>query len=299
MRKYLGHDFEIHSAGTEPKDQVHPLAVKACPSTIQRWPKARGTRCCRSSGRVRDEIDRAMHLATREATQVKAAMIAEAFGTFCLVLAGTGAIIVNDVTGGVITHPGIALSFGLVIMAMIYAVGDASGAHLNPAVTLGFALAGRLERRRVPGLIAAQVVGAMCASGLLRVLFPDHDTLGTTLPTGTPWRSFVLEIVLTLILMFVILRVSTGSKELGLMAGIAVGGTVGLEAMFAGPITGASMNPARSLAPALVSGTLSHLWVYLAAPIIGATLAVPLWSAIRPKSAPPAQRLQVREEVAV
>lgn len=210
-------------------------------------------------------------------------LLAEALGTFCLVFAGTGAIVVNQTTGGTVTHVGIALTFGLVVMAMIYALGNVSGAHLNPAVTVGFALARRFPPRDVPGYVLAQVGGAFAASALLRVLFPESETLGATLPAGgrgggTAWQSLVLELVLTFILMLVVLSVSSGPKERGVMAGIAVGGVVGLEAMFAGPISGASMNPARSLAPAVMSAHVSTLWVYLIAPTVGAMLAVPTWA---------------------
>ena len=153
---------------------------------------------------------------------------------------------------------GVALTFGLVVMAMIYAVGDVSGAHLNPAVTCGFWLARRFPGRAVVPYVLSQLAGAVLASLVLRLLFPHHPTLGATLPgrcgPAPCFQSFVLEVVLTAILMFVILSVACGAKEKGLMAGIAIGGVVGLEAMFAGPICGASMNPARSLAPALVSG---------------------------------------------
>jgi aquaporin Z len=200
-------------------------------------------------------------------------LAAEAFGTFALVFAGTGAIVVNDMRGGV-THVGIALTFGLIVLAMIYALGDVSGAHLNPAVTLGFFLARRFESRRVLPYVFSQTAGALAASGLLRLLFPDHPDLGATRPAGPAAQSFVLEVVLTLLLMFVILSVSTGAKEKGITAGIAVGAVIALEALFAGPVCGASMNPARSLAPALVSGHLEHLWVYLSAPVVGAAAAV-------------------------
>ncbi|MGE3803259.1 MAG: MIP/aquaporin family protein [Gemmataceae bacterium] len=199
---------------------------------------------------------------------------AEAFGTFALVFAGTGAIIINETTHGDITHVGIALTFGLVVMAMIYAVGDVSGAHLNPAVTLGFWAARRFPRQSVLPYIGSQCLGAFAASGLLCFLFPQSTTLGATLPAGAAGQSFVMEILLTLILMFVILSVSTGSKEKGMMAGVAVGAVIAFEALFAGPISGASMNPARSLAPALVSGRVEHLWVYLVAPLVGALVAV-------------------------
>jgi aquaporin NIP len=202
--------------------------------------------------------------------------LAEAFGTFALVFAGTGAIVINDISGGAVSHVGISLTFGLVVMAMIYAVGDVSGAHLNPAVTTGFWLARRLPGRSVGPYIAAQVIGATVASVLLRILFPQHPTLGATLPARSAWQSLVLEIVLTLILMVVILSVAAGPKERGLLAASAVGGVIAFEALFAGPISGASMNPARSLAPALVSMKLQHLWVYLVAPVLGASSGVVL-----------------------
>jgi len=210
-------------------------------------------------------------------------LAAEFFGTFALVFAGTGAIVINGVTGGVVTHLGIALTFGLVVLAMIYTVGDISGAHLNPAVTLGFLAAGRCELKTVPGYIASQLLGATAASLLLRFLFPQSATLGITLPAGSVTQSFVLEIVLTFILMWVILSVSTGAKEKGITAGIAVGSVIGLEAMFAGPISGASMNPARSFGPALVSMHFQHLWIYLVAPVLGALIAVPVCRLICPE----------------
>jgi aquaporin NIP len=208
-------------------------------------------------------------------------LLAECLGTFFLVFAGTGAIVVNETHGGVIGHIGIALTFGLVVMAMIHTFGDVSGAHLNPAVTIGFTVAGRFPLSEVGGYIAAQLCGAFMASGLLKFLFPTATTLGTTLPSGSASQSFVLEVVLTLILMLTILSVSTGAKEKGITAGITIGAVVGLEALFAGPACGASMNPARSLAPAIVSGNLQHWWIYPVATILGALLAVPLCSWIR------------------
>jgi aquaporin NIP len=202
-------------------------------------------------------------------------LLAEFLGTFSLVFAGTGAIVINDVTGGAITQVGIALTFGLVVLAMIYTVGEISGAHLNPAVTIAFWLSGRLPARLVAPYVAAAVFGAMTASGILHLLFPAHPSLGATQPLGSEAQSFVLELILSFILMFVVLNVSTGAREKGITAGIAIGSVIALEALFAGKICGASMNPARSLAPALVSGHWQHLWVYLGAPILGAALAVP------------------------
>jgi aquaporin NIP len=206
---------------------------------------------------------------------------AEVMGTFALVFAGTGAIVINQVTGGVVSHPGIALTFGLVVLAMIYTFGDISGAHLNPAVTTAFAVAGRLPWRIVPGYIGAQLIGGLAASGLLRLLFPTNALLGTTQPAGSQMQSFILEVVLTFLLMLVILSVSTGAKEKGITAGIAIGSVIGLEAMFAGPICGASMNPGRSIAPALISGHLEALWLYIAGPVLGALLAVPACCLVR------------------
>jgi aquaporin NIP len=201
-------------------------------------------------------------------------LAAELFGTFVLVFAGTGAIVINDSTQGTIGHAGVALTFGLVVLAMIYSVGDVSGAHLNPAVTVGFWAARRFPARSVLPYVASQCLGALLASACLLALFPDHQNLGATLPRGSALQSFALELLLTCFLMFVILSVSTGAKEKGMTAGIAVGAVIAFEAMFAGPISGASMNPARSLAPAIVSGRLEHLWVYLTATFLGALVAV-------------------------
>lgn len=201
-------------------------------------------------------------------------LLAECIGTFALVFAGTGAIVIDEVSGGAVTHVGVALTFGLVVLAMIYTLGDISGAHLNPAVTLGFFAARRFPLSDALPYIAAQCAGAFAASGILRLLFPQNATLGATIPAGPAMQSFLLELLLTAILMFAILGVSTGAAEKGITAGIVVGAVIGLEAMFAGPICGASMNPARSLAPAVVSGHWQPLWIYVVAPIVGALLGV-------------------------
>jgi aquaporin Z len=207
--------------------------------------------------------------------------LAELLGAFALVFAGTGAIIINQASGGAITHVGIALTFGLIILTMIYTFGDISGAHFNPAVTIGFWAARRLPGREVAPYIASQCVGALLASGFLRLLFPENKLLGATMPAGSELQSLLLEVALTFFLMLTILSVSTGAKEKGITAGIAIGGVIALEAMFAGPVSGASMNPARSLAPALVSFHLEHLWLYIAAPILGACLAMPACRCVR------------------
>ena len=208
-------------------------------------------------------------------------LLSEFIGTFALVFAGTGAIVVDHASGGAVTHPGIALTFGLIVLAMIYTFGDVSGAHFNPAVTTAFAAARRFLWRDVPAFIIAQLLGAFVASGLLRILFPADGTLGATLPAGPPLQSFILEGVLSFLLMLVILSVSTGAKEKGITAGIAIGAVIALEAMFAGPICGASMNPARSISPAIVSGHVEYLWIYLAGPLLGALLATPACTLIR------------------
>lgn len=207
--------------------------------------------------------------------------LAEAIGTFALVFVGTGAICVNDLTAGALSHFGVSFAFGIVVMTMIHSVGEVSGAHLNPAVTVGFWLARRFALRDVLPYVASQCAGAVVASVALALLFSDHATLGATTPAGSVGQSFVLEILVSFLLMFVILGVVTGSKEQGIMAGLAIGSTVAMCALFAGPISGASMNPARSLGPALVSGELGSLWIYLVAPVIGAALAVGGCRAIR------------------
>lgn len=203
--------------------------------------------------------------------------LAELIGTFALVFCGAGAIIINQETGGTVTHVGIAITFGLIVMSMIYALGNISGAHLNPAVSIAFFLSGRFAGKQLLPYVISQVTGALLASLVLAYLFPANEFLGSTMPAGSAGQSFVLEFLLTFFLMLVIIHVATGSKEQGMFAGLAIGSTVLLEAMFAGPICGASMNPARSLAPAIVSGHTEHLWIYLTATTGGAALAIPTW----------------------
>jgi aquaporin NIP len=208
---------------------------------------------------------------------------AEAIGTFALVFCGTGAIIINQETSGVISHAGIAFTFGLIVMVMIYALGPISGAHLNPAVTIAFTVAKRFPAKQIVPYILSQVVGALSASLILKALFTNNELLGATMPRGSDLQSFILETILTFFLMLVIIQVATGSKEQGMFAGLAIGSTVLLEAMFAGPICGASMNPVRSFSPAIVSGHLEHLWIYITAPVLGATLAIFTWKVLSSK----------------
>jgi len=202
-------------------------------------------------------------------------MAAEFVGTFALVFAGTGAIAANSASGGSVGHVGISATFGLAVMAMIYAVGPVSGAHFNPAVTIGFWAARRFPRRSVFPYLAAQFIAATVASLGLKAIFAKGTPLGLTALHGiTPAGGFAVEVVITFFLMFVILTVATGSKEQGLMAGVSIGGTVALCALFAGPICGASMNPARSFGPALALGDWAGLWLYVLAPVAGALIAV-------------------------
>jgi len=203
--------------------------------------------------------------------------VAELVGMFILVFCGTGAMVIDQQTGGAITHVGVAITWGLVVMSLISALGNVSGCHINPAVSIAFTLAGRFKASLLPGYIISQLAGALLASVTLKFLFPTSPLLGATMPAGTEMQSFVLELILTFILMLVIMHVAHGSKEQGMFAAIAIGSVVGLEAMFAGLICGASMNPIRSLAPALVSGHLEHIWIYLTAPTLGAALAIPTW----------------------
>ncbi len=200
--------------------------------------------------------------------------IAEFLGTFCMVFAGTAAIVVNDLSGGMVTHVGVALVFGLIVAAAIYSFGDISGAHINPAVTLGFWIARRLPGAEVLPYWAAQFLGAITASLCVWLVLGNHADLGATIPTGTALQSFLMEVLLTFILMLTIISVATGAKEKGIMTGVAVGGVVALAALFAGPISGASMNPARSLGPALIGANMAEIWLYLSAPPLGAAVAI-------------------------
>jgi aquaporin NIP len=206
--------------------------------------------------------------------------VAELIGTFAIVFCGTGAIVIDQQSNGSVTHVGIAMTFGLIVMAMIFALGDISGGHFNPAVSIAFVIAKKFELKQLLPYIASQLIGAIIASLVLKGLFPTNELLGTTLPAGSELQSFILELTLTFLLMLVILSVSSGSKEQGMFAGLAIGSVILLEAMFAGPVCGASMNPARSLAPALISNHLEHLWLYLLAPTTGAAIAVFIWKYI-------------------
>ncbi len=203
-------------------------------------------------------------------------LLAEFLGTYALVFAGTGAIVIDQLSHNAITHVGIAITFGLIVMSMIYAFGDISGAHLNPAVSIAFTVAGKFSIKQMAPYVLTQLIGACLASFTLIFIFPESQMLGATMPSGTEMQSFVMELILTFFLMLVIINVASGSKEQGMFAGLAIGAVVGLEAMFAGPVSGASMNPARSLGPAIVSGHMEHVWIYIVAPVAGAVAAVPV-----------------------
>lgn len=208
------------------------------------------------------------------------ALLAEAIGTFALVFAGAGAIMVDAETQA-LGQVGIALTFGLVIMAMIYAVGHVSGAHLNPAVTVAFALTRHFPWSRAALYVVAQVSAAIVAAGLLRASLGDVARIGGTAPAGSQAQSFLWELVLSFFLMFVIMAVATDTRAVGEAAALAIGGTIALDALVGGPISGASMNPARSFGPALVAGELGSLWIYLVAPPVGAALGAFAYQAVR------------------
>jgi MIP family channel proteins len=216
-------------------------------------------------------------------------LAAEAIGTFALVFAGCGAIMVDAKTHQ-LGHIGVAITFGLVIMFGIYAVGHISGAHFNPGVTFAFALSRHFPWSRALGYWGAQLTGALTAAALLRASLGNQADVGATLPSGSQGQAFLWELVLTFFLMFVIMAVATDTRAVGEAAAIAIGGTVGLDAMFGGPISGASMNPARSIGPALVSGNLHALWLYILAPILGASLAALAYQFVRGEHPQPAAR---------
>jgi len=201
-------------------------------------------------------------------------VLAEFIGTYFLVFSGTSALVANDLTAGGMTDFGIALAFALAVAATIYALDKLSGAHINPAVTLALWSAKRFPGRRVLPYMASQILGAIAASLCVYLVFPGHPTLGATLPSGSLWQSFMLEILLTFILIYTLCLVTSASGSVKRFTALIVGTIVGLEAYFGGPISGASMNPARSIGPALVSGHLGHLPIYIAAPIIGGYLAM-------------------------
>lgn len=207
--------------------------------------------------------------------------VAEALGTFAILFFGTGAAIVDSITGGTVSHVGISVTFGFTVMSMIYVFGNTSGAHFNPAVTIAFYFSGRFPGKEILPYVIAQFLGAIAGSGLLLFLFPHAATRGETVPSGDIGQAIVLECVLTFFLMLTIIHVAHGSKEQGMFAGLAIGSVVLMAALFAGPICGASMNPARSLAPALISGNLQSIWIYLTAPVIGAVGAVLGWKWLR------------------
>jgi len=207
--------------------------------------------------------------------------VAEALGTFAILFFGTGAAIVDSITGGTVSHVGISVTFGFTVMSMIYVFGNTSGAHFNPAVTIAFYFSGRFPGKEILPYVIAQFLGAIAGSGLLLFLFPDAATRGETVPSRDVLQAFVLEGVLTFFLMLTIIHVAHGSKEQGMFAGLAIGSVVLMAALFAGPICGASMNPARSLAPALISGNLQSIWIYLTAPVLGAVGAVLGWKWLR------------------
>jgi MIP family channel proteins len=214
-------------------------------------------------------------------------VVAEAIGTFALVFAGCGAVMVDAKTHQ-LGHVGVAITFGLVIMFGIYAVGHVSGAHFNGAVTFAFALTRHFPWPRAFAYWAAQLAGALLAALLLRASLGGVAHVGATLPAGSQGQSFVWELVMSGFLMFVILAVATDTRAVGEAAAIAIGGTIGLDAMFGGPISGASMNPMRSLGPAIVSGDLHALWLYLVAPVIGTSIGGLAYQFVRGERMEPA-----------
>ncbi|UOY08038.1 aquaporin [Muricauda sp. SCSIO 64092] len=211
-------------------------------------------------------------------------LVAEFIGTFLLVFFGTGAIIVDGLYDGMVTHLGVAIVFGLVVLVVIYAIGEISGAHLNPAVTWAFFVAKRIEAPKAVWYTLTQIIAAIAASAILRAMFPETITMGETLPSNGLLPATIMEFILTFTLMFVIINVATGSKEQGLMAGLSIGFTVLICALMGGPVSGASMNPARSIGPALIGGNPTHLWMYVIVPLLGAISSIYVWKIITIKN---------------
>ncbi len=207
---------------------------------------------------------------------------AEGLAAFALVFAGCGAIVADDRYRGTLGAVGVSLVFGLIIMAMVYATGHLSGAHINPAVTIAFVLSRHFRARDALAYVAAQLAGATAGALLLLAVWTSKPAnLGATVPTVGAGSALVYEAVLTAILMFVIMAVATDTRAVGAGAAIAIGGAVGLDALFGGAVTGASMNPARSLGPALASGTWTDFWVYVVGPIGGAGIGALLYQLVR------------------
>ncbi len=211
-------------------------------------------------------------------------LVAEFIGTFLLVFFGTGAIIVDGLYDGMVTPLGVALVFGLVVLVVIYAIGEISGAHLNPAVTWAFFVAKRIEAPKAVWYTLTQIIAAIAASAILRAMFPETITMGETLPSNGLLPATIMEFILTFTLMFVIINVATGSKEQGVMAGLSIGFTVLICALMGGPVSGASMNPARSIGPALIGGNPTHLWMYVIVPLLGAISSIYVWKIITIKN---------------
>jgi len=214
---------------------------------------------------------------------------AEGFAAFALVVAGCGAIVTNAQYGGSLGTVGIALAFGLVIMVMVYATGHLSGAHINPAVTIAFTLTRHFSARDAIAYVAAQLAGATAGALLLLAVWTSKPaSLGATVPSVGAGSAVIYEAVLSAFLMFVILAVATDTRAVGAAAAIAIGGTIGLDALFGGPVTGASMNPARSFGPALVSGQWTDFWIYVVGPVAGAALGGLAYQLVRGGRALPA-----------
>ncbi|KAF3451335.1 hypothetical protein FNV43_RR07430 [Rhamnella rubrinervis] len=209
-------------------------------------------------------------------------LIAEVVGTYFVIFAGCGAVVVNLAMDKVVTSPGISITWGLVVMVMVYSVGHISGAHFNPAVTIAFATTKRFPWKQVPPYIVAQVIGSTLANGTLRLMFSGKQNhFAGTMPAGSDMQSFVIEFIITFYLMFVVSGVATDNRAIGELAGLAVGSTVLLNVLFAGPVSGASMNPARSLGPAIVHRQFKGLWIYIVSPILGAISGALVYNTIR------------------